>query len=186
MGEVSGTNHDFKSIAHLRAEADLAAARDRVDTLFDAIKHGDADHREWLERAIAAHFAGEPVPAPTGKGNTEAMRDELQHAQAREARLREAGEAILEHCLVPAPGPHFRWDDRYYVASNQMQAALAERGDNPMVEVVEALRGIKANEGKVCEEFELCKHIACQSSYASWAIADEALASLDGSAEGKG
>ena len=36
--------------------------RDRVTTLYDAIKHGDEIHREWLTEAIDNHFAGLPVP----------------------------------------------------------------------------------------------------------------------------
>ena len=40
----------------------------------------------------------------------------------------------------------------------------------------EALTEIKRDQGKVCENFELCTHAACQSSYASWAIANAALA----------
>ena len=39
----------------------------------------------------------------------------------------------------------------------------------------EALEEIKKYEGRVCEEFELCTHASCQSSYNSWSIADEAL-----------
>ncbi len=39
----------------------------------------------------------------------------------------------------------------------------------------EALEEIKKKEGKVCDNFELCDHRACQSSYSSWAIADKAL-----------
>jgi len=38
-----------------------------------------------------------------------------------------------------------------------------------------ALEEIRRDQGKVCAEFELCTHPACQSSYASWAIADAAL-----------
>jgi len=41
--------------------------------------------------------------------------------------------------------------------------------------LTDALAKIKSEQGKVCSEFEMCKHIACQSSYASWAIADKAL-----------
>lgn len=33
----------------------------RVETLFDAIAHGDTAHRQWLEKAIADHLAGRPV-----------------------------------------------------------------------------------------------------------------------------
>lgn len=35
---------------------------DQVGSLFDAIAHGDEDHRAWLKKAIAAHFADEPIP----------------------------------------------------------------------------------------------------------------------------
>lgn len=38
-----------------------------------------------------------------------------------------------------------------------------------------ALQEIKDTQGKVCDEFELCKHRACTSSYSSWAIAADAL-----------
>jgi len=31
-------------------------------TLFDAIKHGDEKHREWLNAAINAHYNGNPIP----------------------------------------------------------------------------------------------------------------------------
>lgn len=38
-----------------------------------------------------------------------------------------------------------------------------------------ALQEIKDTQGEVCDNFELCDHRACRSSYAAWAIADEAL-----------
>jgi len=38
-----------------------------------------------------------------------------------------------------------------------------------------ALQRIKAECGRVCANFELCTHIACQSSVAAWMIADAAL-----------
>ena len=49
--------------------------------------------------------------------------------------------------------------------------------------LVAGLREIKNTQGKVCETYELCTHVACQSSYHSWSIADELLATLGG-AEG--
>lgn len=36
----------------------------KVETLFDAIKHGDPIHQAWLKDAIEAHFAGKPVVRP--------------------------------------------------------------------------------------------------------------------------
>ena len=44
---------------------------ERIDTLFDAIKHGDQEHQDWLRKAIDAHFAGRPVDRPSGKGSQE-------------------------------------------------------------------------------------------------------------------
>jgi hypothetical protein len=34
--------------------------------VFQAIAHGDDDHREWLKEALFNLFAGEPVPPPRG------------------------------------------------------------------------------------------------------------------------
>ena len=38
-----------------------------------------------------------------------------------------------------------------------------------------ALIEIRQRQGRVCDKFETCTHIGCESSYASWAIADETL-----------
>lgn len=40
---------------------------------------------------------------------------------------------------------------------------------------IKALEEIRNTQGKVCEIYEICEHVACSSSYASWAIADQAL-----------
>lgn len=42
------------------AEAELAALKAQVSTLFDAIKHGDQEHQDWLADKITAHFAESP------------------------------------------------------------------------------------------------------------------------------
>lgn len=52
--------------------------------------------------------------------------------------------------------------------------------------VVEAVREIKDREGKVCDNYDTCTHTSCQSSYAAWAIADNALAALGAPPEGDG
>jgi hypothetical protein len=44
---------------------------------------------------------------------------------------------------------------------------------------VAALREIREKYGKVCEEYLTCKHVACESSYGAWAIADEALRQIE-------
>ena len=38
-----------------------------------------------------------------------------------------------------------------------------------------ALREIRDEQGKVCENYELCHHVSCQSSYTAWVIADRIL-----------
>lgn len=47
------------------------------------------------------------------------------------------------------------------------------------VEQLRAALELVHEEGRVCPEYETCDHAACQSSYTSWAIADEALKTLE-------
>lgn len=58
----------------------------KIETLFDAIKHGDDDHRRWLKDAIEAHFAGRPVPPPYGKGALPAPPQSTPASHKDEAR----------------------------------------------------------------------------------------------------
>jgi hypothetical protein len=51
--------------------------------------------------------------------------------------------------------------------------------DNKLEIAVKALKEIKNEQGKVCVDFELCKHISCTSSCASWMIADKALQDIE-------
>lgn len=51
-------------------------------------------------------------------------------------------------------------------------------------ELRKALQEIRS-EGKVCEQYEICSHVSCSSSYAAWAIADAALASPSGAEPGR-
>ena len=44
---------------------------------------------------------------------------------------------------------------------------------------VAALKEIKENYGQVCVDFELCKHVACQSSVSCWMTADKALKEIE-------
>ena len=39
----------------------------------------------------------------------------------------------------------------------------------------EAFQTIKRQYGHVCDEFDICDHPACNSSYGAWSVADEAL-----------
>lgn len=34
----------------------------RLLSFYDAVKHGEPKHQDWLRRAIDAHFDGSPVP----------------------------------------------------------------------------------------------------------------------------
>jgi hypothetical protein len=47
--------------------------------LYEAIKHGDDEHKVWLKEAILAYFRNEPVPEPRGKGNKEVKIDILEN-----------------------------------------------------------------------------------------------------------
>ena len=62
------------------AESSLGkVAAARIATLFDAIAHGDDEHRAWLRQAIEDHFAGRVVARPSGLGNYErGVRDGMQ------------------------------------------------------------------------------------------------------------
>lgn len=42
-----------------------------------------------------------------------------------------------------------------------------------------ALKEIRDNEGKVCDNFMQCNHRACRSSYGSWYLANEALKAIN-------
>ena len=85
-----------------------------------------------------------------------------------EARLEGAGERAR---IVLDAKNH--WMTRAVGAESQRDA------------LAEALREVKT-EGKVCAEFEICEHVACQSSYSAWAIADAALAALDAESNQEG
>jgi hypothetical protein len=60
------------------AQAAATIAERREIGLFDAIAHGDGEHRAWLKEAITAHFAGEPVPPPRGRGTAERRMEEMR------------------------------------------------------------------------------------------------------------
>ena len=51
----------------------------------------------------------------------------------------------------------------------------AERELREVERLRSALQKIRDEEGKVCEEYEICDHAACRSSYRSWAYAEQAL-----------
>lgn len=79
--------------------AETRVPEELVERLWLATKHGDADHQQWLRDAFTAFFAGQPVPAPRGKGNKEALiaslSDTASTLQSDNDRLR-ARVAVLE------------------------------------------------------------------------------------------
>ena len=54
--------------------------------------------------------------------------------------------------------------------TNELKQLRAEKE-----RLLKALKEIRDNQGKVCKEYEICKHESCRSSYTSWAIASKAL-----------
>jgi hypothetical protein len=46
----------------ISSASELASIKHKIETLFDAIKHGDEDHQGWLKEAIHCHFNGLPMP----------------------------------------------------------------------------------------------------------------------------
>lgn len=68
------------------------------DALFEAIKHGDADHQRWLRDALTAWFAGKPVPAPYGSGSKEARIATLEAAlREKDVALEQAGKWFRQY-----------------------------------------------------------------------------------------
>ena len=63
---------------------ELSAARAtiaRISTLFDAVAHGDDEHRAWLKQAIDDHMAGRPVDDVKGKGEREVLRATIERLE---------------------------------------------------------------------------------------------------------
>ena len=59
-----------------------------------------------------------------------------------------------------------------HVAAGQ---ALADAAHAAASKYKAALEEIKRDQARVCENYELCRHTSCSSSYSAWAIADKAL-----------
>lgn len=87
--------------------------------------------------------------------------------------------AILCCILAFIGGCRFGWrwhiNYRQSILSQRDFYAVSGRYAETTQCYLDALQEIHRTQGKVCEHFETCKHIGCQSSYASWAIADKAL-----------
>lgn len=80
------------------------------NTLFDAIAHGDEEHREWLKEAIDCHFAGKPVPPVRSSLKQPADRDATTSPEV--ARMREALEKIANGDEPRPLGKQWRADTK--------------------------------------------------------------------------
>lgn len=58
------------------------------------------------------------------------------------------------------------------------ERARAEKAERERDALANALRDTRDIYGQVCENFELCEHESCRSSYSAWSLADAALARL--------
>lgn len=80
-----------------------------------------------------------------------------------------------------------RLEEKGALQGNGLLDEVPKRGeamnDSPLIrelnEFRRALEEIRDEQGKVCEIFEVCRHVACMSSYTSWAIADKTLRAED-------
>jgi hypothetical protein len=90
------------------------------------------------------------------------------HGPLLEALERARGALAEESAELTA-----EWRDRVARAEDALVGMAAT--EREVAKYREALERIKREEGKVCQNFELCSHPACNSSYSAWAIADEAL-----------
>jgi DNA-binding FadR family transcriptional regulator len=107
----------------------------RRATLFDAIAHGDEEHRTWLKAAIDAHFAGQPVPPCAGKGRKEAeiaaLREEIER---KDEALRPFAEAAdIKLCGEWEDNEHFgQTDVGFHLTFGDLrQARAALNKDTP-------------------------------------------------------
>ena len=98
-------NADWPLMLEAADALEAAAARETI--LFDAIAHGDDEHRAWLKQAIEDHFAGRPVQKSSGRNSAEIIAE----LRARIARLEAVAEAAktLGHDRVDGMSEY--WDD---------------------------------------------------------------------------
>ena len=88
-------------------------------------------------------------------------------------RLIRSHEAYVAERGNPRITPNLSTDA--YTVARAYLADLAD-AERQIGELRTALETIRRNYGKVCENYELCRHVACDSSVGAWMEADAALA----------
>lgn len=73
------------------------------------------------------------------------------------------------------------WNCECRYVIRKIEESILEKIDKNNKIYKKALEEIVREQGKVCSEFEICRHISCSSSCASWFIADRALKKAEGS-----
>lgn len=58
--------------------------------LYEAIKHGDEEHRKWLKEAIESFFLGKQIPSPRGSGTKDALYREIEQLKKEIEELKNA------------------------------------------------------------------------------------------------
>jgi hypothetical protein len=92
--------------------ASLTATNARIATLFDAVAHGDDEHRAWLREAIDAHFNGAAMPEVRGGSAKDALvasltaqlaakGEEVERLRPDAEKWRELMEATKLKAMVP-------------------------------------------------------------------------------------
>jgi hypothetical protein len=89
----------------------------RNEALFEAIAHGDDEHRAWLKEAISKHFDGLPVPPPRGAGSKERLKNEA---------LEEAARGLFAGGFIEAGlrGEPSEWKQELEVRTERLREAL--------------------------------------------------------------
>ena len=78
-------------------DADLIDLPTQSDALFNAIKHGDAEHQAWLKQALENHFKGLPMPPVQGGKSSQptqsnVLREALERIEAATRSEARAGD----------------------------------------------------------------------------------------------
>lgn len=150
--------------ARRKAESRAAQAEAREASLFDAIAHGDEQHKTWLKEAIRAHFAGERPPAPYGKGITETLRIENADLRAKLAAA-EAREAVKTG-LLQRGRQKLATYTAVYTGDKELRGLLADwdeaikDADGPALRLLDAVEAARNYDNGTGTIMQICAALA--------------------------